>query len=467
MGTNLVIRRTTPQAEKVLNVSSSDVGRPINKIKLNIDIPDFERMLVGVIESLHPKTFEIKDKGENWFSVSIRPYRTLDNKIEGVVAILVDITERRKAEQTVEEARAYAENIVETVPVPLIVLDRDYKVISANRAFYQVFKITPQETKGRFIYDLGDRQWNIPKLRQLLEEAIPKSTAVDNYEIEHGFKTIGLKTMLLNARRIYRGTHRTELILLAFEDITERKRAEKRGIELLKQLESANRELSHFAYVVSHDMKAPLRNIGSLANWISNDYSDKLGKEGKDQLELMSGRVKRMNDLIDGVLHYSRLGRAREEKERVNLNRLLKEVIDLLGPPKNIEITLLPKPPVLFFEKAQIQQVFQNLIGNAIKFLDKPKGTIKIDCADTGAYWKFSVQDNGPGIEEKYHQRIFQMFETLGSQGEESTGIGLTIAKRIVEMNEGKIWVESKLGQGSTFFFTVPKNPHLKAGATE
>ena len=176
MGTDLVIRRITPQAEKVLNVISSDIGRPISKIKLNVDIPDLEKILLDVIESLHPKTFEIKSREGNWYSVYIRPYRTLDNKINGVVAIFVDITERKKAQQIIEEARAYAENIVETMREPLIVLDTDLKVISANRSFYQTFKVDPKETEGQFIYDLGNRQWDIPKLRSSWRRFFPRTT---------------------------------------------------------------------------------------------------------------------------------------------------------------------------------------------------------------------------------------------------------------------------------------------------
>ena len=202
MGTDLVIRRITPQAEKALNVISSDIGRPISKIKLNVDIPDLEKILLDVIKSLNPKTFEIKSIEGNWYSVYIRPYRTLDDKIDGVVAIFVDITERKKAQQIIEESRQYAENILETMREPLIVLDTDLKVISANKSFYRTFKVDHKETEGRFIYDLGNRQWDIPKLRMLLEDILLKNSVFDNYEIEHDFETIGPKTMLLNARRL-------------------------------------------------------------------------------------------------------------------------------------------------------------------------------------------------------------------------------------------------------------------------
>ncbi|MGA2071247.1 MAG: chemotaxis protein CheB [Sedimentisphaerales bacterium] len=222
MGKDLVIRRVTPQAEKALNVISSDVGRPISKIKLNVDIPDFEKMLLDVIKSHHPTTFEIKDREENWYSAYIRPYRTLDNKIDGVVAIFVDITERKKVQQIIVEAREYAENIIETMQSPLIVLDTDLKVISANHSFYQTFKVTHKDTEGRFIYDLGNRQWDIPKLRQLLSEVTLENKAIDNYEIEHNFETIGPKTMLFNVRRLAA----MQMILITIGDITKRKMAE-------------------------------------------------------------------------------------------------------------------------------------------------------------------------------------------------------------------------------------------------
>jgi PAS domain S-box-containing protein len=223
METDLCIRRITPQCEKVLNIISSDVGRPISKIKLNVDIPDFEKILLDVIESLRPKTFEIQNSEGNWYSVYIRPYRTLDNKINGVVAIFVDITEHKKARQAIEEARQYAENILDTMREPLIVLNTDLRVISANKSFYRAFRVVPNETEGQFIYDLGNRQWDIPKLRQLLDEVLLKNRAFDNYEIEHKFETIGTKTMLFNARRIAA----MRMILITIEDITNRKQMER------------------------------------------------------------------------------------------------------------------------------------------------------------------------------------------------------------------------------------------------
>jgi len=255
-----------------------------------------------------------------------------------------------------------------------------------------------------------------------------------------------------------------------FRDITIRKKAEQRQKQLFDKLESANNELKEFAYVVSHDLKAPLRGIKTLTDWIMTDYADKLDEDGKKQLDLLVNRVDRMHNLIDGILQYSRVGRVKEKQVKVNLNELLTEVIDMIASPENITIKVENELPTITCERTRIQQVFQNLLSNSAKYMDKPQGLIRVSCVEEKDFWKFGVTDNGPGIEEKFFGKIFQMFQTLAPRDEfESTGVGLTVVKKIVELYSGKIWVESKIGEGSTFFFTLPKkemgvrNENLKA----
>jgi signal transduction histidine kinase len=173
---------------------------------------------------------------------------------------------------------------------------------------------------------------------------------------------------------------------------------------------------------------------------------------------LLVSRVKRMDLLIDGILEYSRIGRIVNQAETIDLNHLLPEVIDSLAPPPNIGIKIAPRLPDLVGDKIRIQQVFANLIGNGIKFMDKPQGEITVNCADDGVFWRFNVTDNGPGIDPKYHDKIFQIFQTLHPRDEvESTGVGLSIVKKIVELYGGTISVTSEADQGSTFWFTFPK----------
>ncbi len=232
--------------------------------------------------------------------------------------------------------------------------------------------------------------------------------------------------------------------------------------ESYDQLKYANQELKDFAYVASHDLKAPLRGIKTLAEWIATDYADKFDDAGKEQFRLLTSRVDRMHNLIDGILQYSRIGRIHEKPAKINLNALIADIIDMLAPPKNIEIVIENTLPDVTFEETRIRQILQNLISNAVKYMDKPNGKISIGFTDQTDHWKFNVSDNGPGIDEKYYDKIFRIFQTLAPRDNyESTGIGLALVKKIVEFYGGKVWVTSEVGQGSTFFFTILKKPKL------
>jgi signal transduction histidine kinase len=230
-----------------------------------------------------------------------------------------------------------------------------------------------------------------------------------------------------------------------------------RQTELITKVDNINKELKDFASIVSHDLKAPLRGIKSLATWILDDCSDKLGEQAIEQMNLLLGRVERMYNLIDGVLQYSRAGRTEEKIVPVNLDDFIPEAIDMLVPPENISITIENTMPVIECSETHVMQLFQNLLSNAIKYMDKPQGQIKVGCVEEDGFWKFSIADNGPGIEERHFEKIFRMFQALSVSEEfEGTGVGLTITKKIVELYGGDIWVESEIAKGSTFFFTLP-----------
>lgn len=236
---------------------------------------------------------------------------------------------------------------------------------------------------------------------------------------------------------------------------------------LIQDLERSNQELKQFAYIISHDLKAPLRAIHALVQWISEDYTELFDDDGREQLQLLQDRVRRMDQLIEGVLHYSRIGRIREQLIPVNLNKLLTEVIHLLAPPSHVQVRVTSRLPVVVCEKVRMGQVFQNLISNAMKFMDKPQGEITITCLEEENGYRFGVQDNGPGIAEKDHERIFQIFQTLhAGDAYGSTGIGLTLVKKIVELHGGSVLVTSQLGQGSLFEFILPKISETLASST-
>lgn len=241
-------------------------------------------------------------------------------------------------------------------------------------------------------------------------------------------------------------------------EIAEREQAELKLAEILKKVDNANRELKDFASIVSHDLKAPLRGVKTLALWILDDCGDKFDTKATEQMHLLLDRVEKIYNLIDGVLRYSKVGQATGEHTSVNLDTFIPEVIDMVVPPEHIKVTVENQLPSIVCEETHIMQLFQNLLSNAIKYNDKPQGWIKINCVDDGDFWKFSVADNGPGIEEKHFERIFRMFQVLSvNEKVQGTGVGLTVVKKIVELYGGRVWVHSEVGKGSTFFFTFPK----------
>lgn len=240
-----------------------------------------------------------------------------------------------------------------------------------------------------------------------------------------------------------------------------RKRAEELG-RLAVRLDRTNRELDAFAYAASHDLRAPLRGIANLAQWIEEDLSDRLSDDSHQMLELMRSRMHRMESLIDGILQYSRAGRTHEPPTEIAVDRLIHDVVDLLAPDRG-DVVVGPDLPVIVAEKLPLQQVFQNLIGNALKH----GGTdvvVEVSARDAGDFWEFRVADNGPGIAPEFHDRIWSIFQTLQPRDEvEGTGIGLSLVKKLTEAQGGRVGLESAPGHGATFSVWWPKQAPSEA----
>jgi signal transduction histidine kinase len=234
---------------------------------------------------------------------------------------------------------------------------------------------------------------------------------------------------------------------------------EKRDRErLIRDLERSNRDLDQYAYAASHDLKAPLRGITNLSTWVEEDLGDSLNEASRKHLEQLRGRVARLESLIDGILSYSRAGQKRTAPERVDVRKLLRNIVDLLSPDNQAMVAIAPNMPSLMAEPVPLQQVFQNLIDNALKHGRTDQPRVHIDVADSGSFWDFSVRDNGQGIAPEFHERIWGVFQTLESRDKTGgTGIGLATVRKIVESRGGTTWVESSPGQGATFHVAWPK----------
>ncbi|HET6365159.1 MAG TPA: PAS domain S-box protein, partial [Nitrospirota bacterium] len=281
----------------------------------------------------------------------------------------------------------------------ILLMDGERNIVEANERAVSSYQYPQEELVRLNIADLrtpeSREEFESIKARldregHLVFETVHRRKDGSTFPVE-----VSSRRMEVGGETFYQGIIR---------DISERKAAEKRQVQLIGELANVNCELNDFAQIVSHDLKAPLRAIGSLAGWLAADYADKFDTRGREQVTLLISRVKRLHAMIDCILKYSQAGRANEDKAEVDLNDLVTNVIDMLTPPRNVTVRVEGELPTIVCQRTRIEQVFQNLLGNAIKFMDKPAGEIRIGCTTEGDCWKFWVSDNGPGIEEKYFQ---------------------------------------------------------------
>ena len=405
----------------------------------------------------------------------------------GAIVAMRDITERRAIEAELEKERVFIETMLNNLSDGIVACDRDGTLALFNQASQEFFGVVqkslpPEQWAEHYsLYDAEGKNY-------LNQEDIPLVRAFAG----ESFTNVELMAIPPNGKRRVLSTNGSPIVntkgvkigaVVVVRDITERKqtqqaiaklndrlekRVQQRTVQLeqvnkllvgvTEQLKKSNQELEQFAYVASHDLKAPLRAIANLSEWIEEDLADKLDEDTRYNMNLLRGRVHRLENLINGLLAYSRVGRLKAEPQEVSVSEMLADIIDLIDVPANFTIEIQGEMPTFVTESIPLQQVFNNLITNAIKHSDRDRGRITISVVEQDDYYEFAVADNGQGIDPKYHERIFTIFQTLKARDDlESTGIGLSIVKKAVENQGGEVKVESQLDAGTIFRFTWKK----------
>ncbi len=382
-----------------------------------------------------------------------------DGKHLGAVVAFADITQRIQAQRAIRESEERKAAVLRSTLDSIITMSADGTVIEFNPAAERTFGYARKDAVGKRLVDLI-----IPhRFREAHMSGLARYVSTgEAHVLGQRLELPALRkdgTEFLTELTITRSDVGGEQTFTGvLRDITERKTQEAEREQLIKALARSNQELDQFAYVASHDLKAPLRGIANLSQWIEEDLGEGLKGDNKDQMELLRGRVHRMEALIDGILQYSRAGRVKAKPEVVDTGALVREVIELTAPPKSVRIEVPEDMPEVKTEKIPLQQVFMNLLGNAVKHAGSAAPEVRISWKEAGPFYEFSVTDNGQGIAPQYHERIFGIFQTLEARDKvEGTGIGLSVVQKIVDAKGGRVWVESEAGKGAKFSFLWPK----------
>ncbi|WNG14718.1 PAS domain-containing protein [Cystobacter fuscus] len=353
-----------------------------------------------------------------------------------------------------EQARAMLDTLLDAAPAGIALFDRMLCFVRVNRTLRDINRLSTDDPAfSEAISTQGPGATLVVKSLVKALETGETQTVESTTRLPNGEE----RAWLARYAPVRSAEGSTLGVATVVLDITERKRAEAERERLIAALERSNQDLDQFAYVASHDLKAPLRGIANLSQWIEDDLQEVMTAETREQMRLLRGRVQRMEALINGILDYSRAGRMRGRPERVDVGRLIMECVELLAPPESTQIEVAPGMPTMRTERVPLQQVFLNLLSNALKHAQGAEPRIRVGVRPAEGFWEFSVEDNGPGIAPEYHERIWGLFQTLRARDEvENTGIGLSVVKKSVEARGGRAWLRSTPGQGATFLFTWP-----------
>lgn len=464
---NLPILYVNEAFTKITGYSSEEViGKsPIMLSGPNSDAQTIERIISSIIKFESSETTAIaykKNKEEIWLNFTLNPVTNARGRVSHWISIQRDITEMVNANSEIEKQKKFTEDILNNIPADIAVFDENHNYIFINPTAIKDHQ-RRQWLVGKNDFDYA-RQFGIDdtmakRRRILYNQAVNEKNKIDWID-EHKTSTGEIKYVLRNFYPYFEKGLLKYVIGYGI-DITETKIAEKRLHEALEALKAVNIELEQFAYTASHDLQEPLRMVSSFLTQLEKKYSAVIDEKGKEYIHFAVDGAKRMRQIILDLLEFSRVGRTEDILKEVDLNAIINEII-LLHSKQIEELNAVVKfdtLPIISTFKSSIRQIFQNLINNGLKYHRKGVSPIiSIEAREQKEFWEFSVKDNGLGIDEQYHEKIFVIFQRLHNRDEYSgTGIGLAITKKIIENMGGKIWIKSVPNEGSTFYFTIKK----------
>ncbi len=456
---DLKIRFFTPAAQSLFRVIATDIGRPLADLTSLSADGDLLTDAQKVLASLAPMKREIEAEAGTWYNRRILPYRTGDNRVAGVVITFADVSEIKAAEREIEAARAYSDSIINTIRQPLVVLDEALKIVSANRSFYDMFALTPEDALGQPLGGAGDRRFDSPELRVFLGRFRAEPAPIEECEIELDLPRIGKRTLLLNARMISDGAAAKRKALLAIDDVTERKRAAEAVAAAKRQAEQANIGKSRFLAAASHDLRQPLQTIsllqGLLAVKVKDEATLKLVARLDETLSAMSGML---NTLLD--INQLEAGIVRAETVSFPIDDMMERLrteFAYHAEAQGLGWHVVSSSLAVHSDPRLLEQMLRNLLSNAMKYT--AHGRVLLGCRRRGDKLRIEVWDTGPGIPEGQLLRIFEEFHQLDNPARERSrglGLGLAIVERLAELLGHRIDVQSRRGKGSVFTVEVP-----------
>jgi len=460
LDSDLNIRFFTPAAKSLFRVIASDIGRPLADLTALAADPDLIADARTVLTSFAPLGREIMADSGAWYIRRILPYRTQDNRIEGVVITFADISEIKEAERTIQAARAYSERIIDTVRQPLVVLDNDLCVVSGNRSFYRMFAVEAENVAEKPLVTIAGGQAGALGLRAFLAQiqAEPEPSHVEDYEIEIELPTLGRRLLLLDARELGDGPHGKPKILLAIDDITERRRVAEVLGAAKRDAEQANLGKSRFLAAASHDLRQPLQTLSFLQGILAKNVTD---ERVLRLVERLDETVKAMSGMLDTLLDINQLeaGIVRREIADFPVNAVLDELRSQFAQHKagHPDLRIVPSKFSVRSDARLLTQMIGNLVSNAIKYTEA--GKVLVGCRRRGDKLHIEVWDTGIGIPADQLSAIFEEFHQLDNPARERSrgvGLGLAIVQRLAELLGHAIDVRSTPGKGSMFSIEIP-----------